>query len=540
MKLSLSDIVYEIEQFLWVETKDGRVVPFILNNIQRAFVKKEDDFKKNNPNKPVRIMVLKGRQFGISTLKLAILFIKCLLVDNTRAAVISHNDDATKKLFRRVRFFAKTLCVPPTLDKESEKEYSFPRTNSYFYIGTAGSKAWGRGDNLTDVHCSEVAFWENATTVMNGLIQGVGKTGNITIETTANGVGNYFHKLWKKSWNNPDAAWYAIFFKWTHFAEYEMDVPKNFVRTQEERELCRANPEMTDRKLAWRRWKISETEADKGLSPEDIFKQEYPLNPREAFISSGNAVFSLKALESYEAKPPVAIEESLYGHGEWKIWKTPSPLKYSIMAIDNSEGLENHDRTIIDIYDEKLDQVAQWAGYCDPDETADIAIPMAMRYDSYIINEVNNMGIAVQGHLRRKYPISKQYHRESFDEISKTKVKKIGFRTTTITKARAIGDLASAIRNHEIGFNCQETIDECMSYVKDGRGGFGAEEGSNDDRVITAALALQAFKDRPPRLINLSEEAREEKDKEALNKRWRAEKLKKFKMKQYRQRYAKR
>jgi intein/homing endonuclease len=898
-KLTIEEIKDQIETFLWVETKNQDVIPFILNNIQGRLIELLNKFIRLFPNKPFRIIILKGRQFGFSTLILAIFFIKCLLVNNTRAAVISHEEDATKRLFKKIKFFAKTLVARPTLDKESEKEYSFPRTNSYFYIGTAGAKSFGRGDNITDLHCcllpdqkiitkngkeinvenvkigqkvithngneaeiknifvrewakncleiktdyynsslkltknhkvftdkgfieagklsigyyvsapirkikeeifniksigcetkkrkqnggsqrinigeikldynfgyfvgyylaegsikynqnkvpasitftylqgekfilkaingvkdyicsykfkdrintrtqncfiysssltetikhyfgakddkhipdwifnsninfikgllcgyfngdgsknqntiritsiresliyqsrdlllalnigfgnisikeagfyygrncqkqwtltlcgrsanklrnllgykvlnlseyskrgekfkiinnkiffkikeikefeysgkvydfevdhhdhsfltntisvsnSEVAFWKNAGTIMNGLMQAVGMTGNAIIETTANGVGDYFQKLWKKSWNNPDSAWKALFFKWTKFAEYEMDPGPNFIRTEHEEYLIKQHPELNNRKLAWRRWKISETEAEPGFTPEQIFQREYPLTQREAFISSGKSAFSLKALESYKTKPPVDIEDG------WQIWKRPSG--YSIMAIDPSEGLENKDRSIIDIYDENLEQVAQWAGWCDTDELGEKALLMAGRYKSYIIPEINSLGIAVINVIKKKYPHSKIYHRESFDEEHKTIVKKLGWRTTTITKARLVADEAVAIRTHAIKINCAETVDEMMSFIKNGRGGYEADEGANDDRVITAGLAIQAYNDRPPSKRTYSPEEQAKIDIQKQNKQWRKRKIIKAKLKRLKSIYEK-
>jgi hypothetical protein len=521
MKLTINEIKQQIEDFFFVETKNQLIIPFILNEIQSSFVRMLEKIIKSG--RPIRIIVLKGRQFGFSTLILAIFFCKCLLIPNTRAAVIAHDDESTKKLFRRVRFFSKTFIIPPSLEKDSEREYSFPKTNSYFYIGTAGNKAFGRGDNLTDVHASEVAFWPNPAFVMNGLIQAVGKTGTMIIETTANGIGNYLHKLWVKSYENPKSAWISLFFKWTHFKEYEIEPEKGFTLTEEEEHLKKLHPELNDKKLAWRRWKISEMEADKGKTPEQVFQQEYPLTPREAFLTSGQSVFSKVALENYKTKEPIDIEDG------FKIWKRPDG--YSIMAIDTAEGLENKDRSVIDIYDHNLEQVAQWAGWCDTDELAKKALIFADRYKSFIISEINNMGIAVVNILKKKYPLSKIYHREVFDEMAKQVVKKIAWRTTHVSKAKLVGELASAIRTHEIKINCAETVEEMFSFINNGRGGWEADIGANDDRVITAGLALQGYKANPPKIRAYTPEEQEKIDVEAKNKKWRANHIKKLKKK---------
>ena len=536
MEIDLKHIVYVIERKLFVETKDSRVVPFILNKIQDNFVAKILKYKRKNPSRPVRVIILKGRQFGFSTFILAWFFIKCMIVPNTRAVVISHEGEATKKLFRRVRFFAKTMTIKPVLDKESEKEYSFPETNSYFYIGTAGAKAFGRGDNLTDVHASEVAFWENPGLVMNGLLQAVGQTGNAIIETTANGVGNYFYKLWRKSYRNPKSAWFALFFKWTNFDEYEMDVPKGFKRTAQEEEICQLHPDMTDRKLVWRRWKISETEADAGFTPEQIFMQEYPLTPEEAFIHSGRMAFSMKALNAYKPRPPIKVE-SLEGLvGDVFCYKKPSG--YSVAGIDVAEGKENNDRHVLDIYDEKLEQVAHLACWGDIDVFAFHVITIMGKYNSFCVPEVNGPGIKLMGHLKDgvykdgqlwigRYPIHMIYKREEFDKLYHEKKEIPGWRTTTPTRNILVPTLAQYVREHAIKINQPETIDEMMSFVKNKSGKAEAIEGANDDRVMAAALALQGYIDHPPKLKLLDPEVKKQMELDKINREWRKQRAKK-------------
>lgn len=525
LSIVVKQIITHIEDFFWVETKDADVVPFKLNNMQWALVRHLLYFARTFIDRPLRVIILKGRQFGISTFMLAFLLCKCLVIPNTRAAVISHDLESTKKLFRRIRFFTKMFPIQPETEKESEREYSFPKTNSYIYIGTAGTKAFGRGDNLTDVHCSEVAFWDNAAVIMNGLINAVGKTGNITIETTANGIGDYLHQLWVKSYKQTNSAWYAIFFCWLDFYEYEMDVPVGFVRTAFEQSLVNKFPKLTDRKLQWRRWKISEIVAEPGFTAEQVFQQEYPLTPEEAFIFSGTSVFSQTALDALKPIEPIDIEDGL------KIWEYAVPRGYSVMGIDSSEGLESRDRSVIDIYGPQFQQMAQWAGYCDPDELAKKAITFGLRYNSYIVCEINNMGIAVQNILRSSYSKEMQYRREVFDERVKKRVKKLGWRTTKSTKPRMVSDAVEYIRERKADIKCAETIAEMYTFVKDGKGGTAAKEGCNDDRVMAMALALQGYIDRPPerKFLQKDTEAIDESNIAAINAEHKHQRIKRIK-----------
>jgi len=510
LTITLKEIVWSIEDFLWVETKDSRVIPFKLNNKQQQVIR---DIEKTK--KPIRIIILKGRQFGVSTLILAIFFIKCLLVKNTRAVVIAHDIDATRKLFRKVRFFANTLIIKPVLDKENEREYSFPTTNSYFYIGTAGSRSFGRGDNITDLHCSEVAFWEQAGIVMNGLLQAVGMTGNVFVESTANGYGGngaYFAKLWKKA---IEGTWSGYFYKWTDFDEYEMDIDDDWEITIEEKQLIEQYPELTEKKLAWRRWKIAETEGAIGLSPLQIFKQEYPLSAKEAFITSGNCIFNIDSLLNYETSIGKIIEDGLI------IWTDKIP-DYSIMGVDVSEGLtletvfdetiiNNHDAHSIEILDKDLNQIAEWTGYIDTDLLAEFITKLADRYHSFVGVESNGPGLAVLSPLKKLMPISKLYHREVYDVNYKTTTKKLGWSTNNKTKHLMLNEMVGLVREHKTIINSSSLIQECLSTVRDENGDINT---NGKDRLMAYAVALQMYKFKPPLNLNITPEEQQKKEKE--------------------------
>ena len=487
-------LIRQIETFFSVETKDGETKPFKLNNKQNQLV---DDIMA--APEPKRILILKGRQFGISTIILALFFIKCLWIKNTRAAVISHTEDATKKLFRRINFFTKMFTIRPALDKESEKEYSFPKSNSYFYIGTAGTKTFGRGDNLTDLHCSEVAFWDNAGAIMNGLLQAVGKTGNIYIETTANGIGNYFHRLWIKSWKEAQASWRAVFYSWIDFDEYELDT-NGLTRTAYEQHLVDTY-KLTDRKLAWRRWKVNETETDGGYEPEQIFKQEYPLTPEEAFLASGNPVFNQAALLSYKTQEGER-------EGQLLTYERPCLTKNYFIGVDVAEGNEQGDYSVIQIIDHTLAQAAEWHGHIDPDLLAIEVKTLAVAYNNAIVGvESNNQGIATLNKLKEIYPLWKIYHREVLDENFKTTTKKIGWQTSTASRLVMVADLLSFVREHRLIIRSKKLIDECLSFIRNKKGKPEAQQGCYDDRVMAMAVALQMWKAFPTFVNNPPKEA---------------------------------
>jgi hypothetical protein len=81
-------------------------------------------------------------------------------------------------MLARVHYYLENLRGPKAVIKNSSKnELTFPKTNSMFYIGTAGSRKFGRGDMITDLHCSEVAYWEDPKSLITGLFQAVPRNG---------------------------------------------------------------------------------------------------------------------------------------------------------------------------------------------------------------------------------------------------------------------------------------------------------------------------------------------------------------------------
>lgn len=509
--ITIRDLVEQIEEFFSVETKDSRVIPFILNNKQNELVVEIIKAKK-----PLRIIILKGRQFGFSTFILAFFFVKCLLVKNTRAAVISHTEQATKKLFRKVKFFSNTLVAKPTLDKESEKEFTFPKTNSSFYIGTAGTKSFGRGDNITDLHCSEVSFWDNAGTIMNGLLQAVGMTGNVYIETTANGYGNYFQKLWGKSWKNSKSTWTALFFSWTNFEEYEMDEGEDFIRTTEEDEivekyLSNFTEKKANRKLKWRRWKIDETETERGFTPEEIFRQEYPFTCEEAFLSSGTTFFDNDRIIDLisKAKDPIETGEmDLDENKNWKfnpgskgslkIWELPEEYGSYVIGGDVAEGKIGGDYSVLNVINNKtLKTVAKYKARIRPDELAKISYALGMWYNKAYLAIESNTGLWVLTELLEKYSYPNLYFRERIDDITHAVGKQLGFHTGDKTRKPLLDNLLAEVNKYDDIWNNADFLRECLVFIRNDRGRPEAMSGEHDDEIIATAIAYYIRENAP-------------------------------------------
>lgn len=269
---------------LKIRTKAGTVVPFVWNEAQRILHERiEEQLERRGL---VRAIVLKGRQQGCSTWVGARFFKRTTLQFGKRTMILTHLDGATQNLFGMVKtyFELSNPALQPETRSNSGTELSFRELRSGYKVATAGSKNAGRSDTVQYLHGSEVAFWPNAQQIMAGLGQTVPMAPGteVILESTANGIGNLFHRMWTLAVSG-ESDYEAIFIPWFVQPEYRRDVPPDFELTEEEVELQEAYG-LDDEQLAWRRAKI----ASDFTGDADWFNQEYPCSPDMAFLKVGH------------------------------------------------------------------------------------------------------------------------------------------------------------------------------------------------------------------------------------------------------------
>lgn len=476
----------EIQKLFKIETKERSVVPFKFNEVQSKYYT-----EKSN-----RDVILKARQMGFSSMMVALWLMECILKPNTSAVLISHEGEATARMLAKAKFFIKNLPLKPQLEQDSKSVMTFPKTNSRFYIGTAGSRAFGRGDTISHLHVSEVAFWENPK-ILLGLFEAVPDSGNIAIESTANGW-NHFRQMWYKK-----SSFKKHFYPWFDFQEYRASLEAIDITSTEEEMM--EQYEIDAFQIMWRRQKI---EAMKLLSstysPEEQFQQEYPSNADEAFLATGNSAFSQKSIISYKTREPMVgnlidnqgvIKFEPNEKGLWNIYQHPDIGGQYVIGADVSEGLEGGDFSSAIVLDDELVQVAVIKSLLDVKYYGEELLKISKYYNQALLGvESNNQGLAVLQYLRG---YSNLYHRMSFDEETQVRTKKMGWRTDGKTKPMMISELAPMIRQHLVKVVDKETKSELMSYINN-NGKFEAQSGSHDDLVIALALAVQMHKEMRP------------------------------------------
>ena len=251
-----------IQNEFTIVNMDKIEVPFVLKRSQDHFL---TELAKNR-----LVVVLKARKMGFSSVALAIAVLRLILGENERCVSMSFDATAAGKQLERAKHFIRSFelhngCkIPFKYNSKNElvyegvnKETGRPFTNT-LRIGTARSASFGRGDDITFLHLTEVAFCTNMDELTTGVMQAVVNDTPIILETTANGY-NDFKAFWDKA-RKGENTYTALFYSpnW----EYSETFLKN-----KEKELGAR-----------------------------LFKQEYPFTEEEAFLTSGDCYFETQTL----------------------------------------------------------------------------------------------------------------------------------------------------------------------------------------------------------------------------------------------------
>lgn len=280
------------EKFLIVRSKSGQPVPFKFNRAQ-LYLHERIQRQKDSTG-VVRCILLKGRQAGASTYIEARYFHQVITKRGKKAFILTHDKEATKNLFGMAQRFYDNLepGLAPRPDTANAKELYFREFDSGYAVGTAGNKSVGRSQTIQLFHGSEVGYWAFAEEHSKGILQAISNEPGteIILESTANGIGNYFHDRWVSAMGGKD-EYQAIFLPWYWQDEYTRNAD-NMSLTDEEQHFMHlyANNGLTIEHLSWRRIKISEFSKDYDAG-RDRFNVEYPFSAVEAFKNPIHNVF---------------------------------------------------------------------------------------------------------------------------------------------------------------------------------------------------------------------------------------------------------
>lgn len=502
-----------IEEFIKIRNKEGKIINFKLNTPQLKLYEIIKEQKR--AKKPVRVIILKARQMGFSTLVESILFKDTVTKFNRRTGIITHIATATSNLFNMSKLMLENLPkdIKPSIKASNAQELIFDNDigtglRSKIKCMTAGTKGVGRSDTFDNLHLSELAFWEgDVTATLTGLLQSVPNLPDtmIFIESTANGYDK-FKELWEQAVNG-ESDFIPLFVAWYELPEYSMPY-SGFKLTEEEIRLKELY-NLTNDQLEWRRWCIR----NNCQGDVEQFKQEYPSNPEEAFISTGKCIFDKEKIIERLRSIPRPIKQGYFIYNEadaqrnvmsdikWvsdrngciKIWKLPNQPAFTKYAIGgDTAGDTPGDEFSSDVVDAKtLEQVATLTLQTDEDLYAKQMYCLGRYYNNALIAIETNYSTFPQKKLEELgYP--NFYVRETVDRYDKAVLKQFGFNTNRKTKPVILANLVQLVREDVDIFNDEKTLREMLTMVRKDNGKQEAEEGYHDDKVMSIAIAHQA------------------------------------------------
>jgi hypothetical protein len=349
----LINIVKDFKLFapdcLTIRSKNGALVPFKLNRAQLYAHEKLEEQKARTGK--VRALVLKGRQQGLSTYIQGRYFHKVITRRGTKAYILTHEAEATKNLFEMTMRYYDNLPkgLACDADRSSAKELAFKKYDSSYSVGTAGNKGAGRSQTIQLFHGSEVAFWPHADEHDKGVLNAVSDMPGteIILESTANGIGNYFFNAWKAA-ESGQSEYQAIFIPWFWQSEYTA-TDDNFNPTEEEQFLLSlyGKSGMTLKHLAWRRLRLMKSnDIDQAI---ESFKQEYPCSATEAFLNPIANVFinskhvakaRKNRIDTEAGKLIIGVDVALGDNDKTAIIRRKGRVAYNLETFRNMNTME--------------------------------------------------------------------------------------------------------------------------------------------------------------------------------------------------------
>lgn len=504
-----------IEKNLYIRTKEAKIVPLKLNPAQIRLYEALE--RQRKAKKPMRVIILKARQLGFSTLAEALIFQRTATKKNVNSLIVAHREDSTANLFKMSKLFFERLpedirpkhrnsnareLVFENPERDPDKKAKDPGLMSRIRCSTAGGSGIGRSDTLQNVHASEFAFWSgDKTATWTGILQAVPATADtmVIVESTANGYDE-FHRMWEAAVKG-ESDFEPLFFPWFENPDYRRKAVPGTAWTPEEQVMAERYG-LDEEQLAWRRWCIRNNCA----GDERVFKQEYPSCPDEAFLTSGQSVFDNEKVRLRREQAPkplkrgwfeydIGQDPTMIGNIRWRespdgfirIYQEPKPRRpyviggdtagtgsdwFTGQVLDNTTGQQV--AVLRQQYDE--DQYARQM-YCLGRYYNDALIGVETNYSTYPVKMLSLMG----------YP--KLYVRELPDTYTGGVKEAFGFETTSRTRPVIIAELVAIFREWPESVMDHDTLGEMLTFQYNDSRRPEAMPGEHDDLVMGLAIA---------------------------------------------------
>lgn len=533
-------------QCFTIESKEeGRDIPFVLRSAQRYYLKELE--KLRLAGKPIDIILLKARQWGGSTLtQLYMLWIQLFHHVNWHSVICgdveSQSNTVAGMLSKVVNNFpvwaTNGVKMETSPFERSSKTRIINTTQSRYSIGSAQKPDSLRSQNIKMAHLTEVGLWqETKGKKPEDLVQAIfgsiysGPDTMKVLESTAKGVGNYFHRTWLdavKGKNN----FTPVFVPWFMIDMYSLFIDQTqyyrFLDSMTDYEHRLFELGATLENIAWYR------EKKKEFKEEWRFMSEYPSTPEEAFQSTGRRKFptdyvnSLRQTctdpvrtgewEADERKGDGALSNLHFvdrtspdGDNILRVWFEPDKsvdcANQYVVSVDVGGLSSTADYSCIRVANRLPmtevggvpEIVAEWHGHIEHDLLAWKAVQIAEAYNhALLVIESNTMETEGTEGDHFEYVLDEivQYYDNLYSRTSPEQIRqgmpvRYGFHTNTSTKPTIIDHLLAAMRDGLYLERSEDATFEMDTYeIKDNGKEMGAKEGCHDDYVMATAILI--------------------------------------------------
>lgn len=478
-----------LNSHIYIRDELSQIIQFKPNPVQLKHMARKKELKSK------RILLLKARRMGFTTLEQAMSYSLIRTTRNIDTVTLAQDKETTTRIFRMVRLMHDLDSTSPALGVDSKSELSYPSMGSSFYIGTAGSKTFGRSATLRKVHGSEVAFWDMQDDLIDNLVVGLSEAarqGEMVLETTANGARGWFYEKYVEAVQGKN-SWTPLFYSWFEDPRNAVDLLEGEADsiietlTEEEADLVRLY-DCGLEQLVWRRAKMRELKKK--------FAQEYPASWEEAFLVSGTTFFETDTIHRLLSSCKEAIREN----ENLTVWHEPREGLDYIIGMDASGGGEGGDFSVACVLcRETGEQVARLQGKWRPEVFARKAAELGKKYNKALLApEENNHGHSVINTLINTLGYKRIYYHLDNTKRDAVRDKKPGWQTNAKTRPVLLDELSEAMEEGFMRVNDRLFLAQCKIFVDNGSGKYEAAKGAgkHDDLVIGWGIAWQARKQK--------------------------------------------
>ena len=415
---------------------DKGLVPFELYPYQEKMFDKFNTHRFN--------IVLACRQSGKSISSVAYLLWFAIFHPEKTIAILANKGATAQEMLGRVTLMLENLpfFLQPGCKALNKRSIEFSNNSRIVSAATSGSSIRGMSVNL--LYLDEFAFVENAAEFYTSTYPVVssGKDTKVIITSTANGIGNQFHKIWEGAVQSTN-----------EFIPFRVDWHDVPGRDEE-----------------WKHQTIANTSQLQ-------FDQEFG----NTFFGTGNTLINAETLMNFRAKPPKRLIE---GNRVW-IYEDPDPAHQYVMTVDVSKGRGQDYSTfnVIDISSTPFRQVAVYRdNLISPLLFPNLIYKFARLYnEAWVVVESNDQGSLVTTGL---------YHELEYENLfieSTVKSDRLGVEMNRKVKRLGCSGIKDLLEEGKLEIVDENTILEISTFVSKGQS-FEASNGNHDDLMMNLVM----------------------------------------------------